>query len=81
MKPLTSPAGPGPSVRLLASLLLLALVTAPLQAGKRETATVESAAQVLGIFSANRLKSIPPVLLCEARGIAIFPRGQGRIAG
>jgi len=74
MKPQTFPTGQARSTRLLASLVLLALATAPLQAVPRETATVESAAEVLRLFSANRHKGIPLALLREARAIAIIPQ-------
>jgi lipid-binding SYLF domain-containing protein len=57
-----------------ASLLLLALVGAPLQAGSRELRTVEAAAAAVDALSAIPLKGIPPALLQDAKGVAIIPQ-------
>jgi lipid-binding SYLF domain-containing protein len=59
-------------IPLGASLLLL-LTDRPLSAGSHELRTVESAAEVLRAFSDIPLKSIPPSLMREAKGVAIIP--------
>ena len=56
------------------SLLLLALSAAPLYAGKRETKTVETAAETVRELSAIPLNSIPRSLLHNAAGVAVIPR-------
>jgi lipid-binding SYLF domain-containing protein len=45
----------------------------PVQAGSRETATVEAAGEVVDALAAIPLKGIPPALVKEAQGVAIFP--------
>jgi len=55
------------------ALLALALCGGPLQAGGREVATVESAAEVLHDLAALPLQSIPPALMQDAKGVAILP--------
>jgi lipid-binding SYLF domain-containing protein len=45
----------------------------PLQAGEREMATVESAAEVIQGLSKVPLQCIPPALLRDAKAVAIIP--------
>ena len=59
--------------RIAASWLLLTLAGAPLQAGSRELATVESAAETVHALSAIPLAGIPPALLRDAKGVAVIP--------
>jgi lipid-binding SYLF domain-containing protein len=56
-----------------ASILVLTLAVAPLHAANKELKTVLSAAEVLQDLSAIPLKCIPPAMLHDAKGVAIFP--------
>jgi lipid-binding SYLF domain-containing protein len=56
-----------------ASLLLLILAAAPLRAGGREAATLESAADVVAAFSDLSIRCIPPALMQDAQGVAVLP--------
>jgi lipid-binding SYLF domain-containing protein len=56
-----------------ASLVLLPLVGTPLRAGPQEVETVEKAAAVIQVLAHQPLRCIPPALLHDARGVAIFP--------
>jgi lipid-binding SYLF domain-containing protein len=58
---------------LLGLSLLPALTAAPLQAGNRELATVESAAEVVQALSAVPLRCIPPALMQNAKGVIVVP--------
>jgi lipid-binding SYLF domain-containing protein len=60
------------------SFLFLALAGTSVSAGQffvfhREVPTVEASIEVLQSQSAMPLKCIPPALLCDAKGVAIFP--------
>jgi lipid-binding SYLF domain-containing protein len=55
------------------TLLALSLCGGMLRAGDRETATVESATEVLRDLAALPLHCIPPVLMQDAQGVAILP--------
>src|SRR5690349_2113788 len=57
----------------LAGLGFLALPTGSLQAGLKESATVEAACEVLDSLADIPLKGIPPALLKDAQGVAIVP--------
>jgi len=56
-----------------AIMLILTLAVAPLQAANKELKTVVSAAEVLNDLATIPLRCIPPAMLREARGVAIFP--------
>src|SRR5262249_447049 len=56
-----------------ASLLALLLPGNPLRAHVSETATVESAAEVLHALCTISPRCIPPALMQDAQGVAIFP--------
>jgi lipid-binding SYLF domain-containing protein len=58
---------------LVALLLLLIALAAPLRAGDRELKTVEKAAEVVHEFANLPLRGIPPHLLHDAAGVAIIP--------
>ena len=63
---------------LVLTLLLLMLAGAGLRAGQnpvphRELSTVASAVEVVQALSAIPLKCIPPSLMGDAKGVAIFP--------
>jgi lipid-binding SYLF domain-containing protein len=60
------------------SLLFFTLAGTAAAAGqifaiRHETPTVEAAIEVIQTQSAMPLKCIPPALLCDAKGVAIFP--------
>jgi lipid-binding SYLF domain-containing protein len=60
------------------SFLFLALAGTAASAGQifaihREAPTVEASIEVLQSQSAMPLKCIPPALLCDAKGVAVFP--------
>jgi lipid-binding SYLF domain-containing protein len=57
----------------VSSMLLLALIATPLQAGHREEATVDAAVDAIQVASPGAHKGIPPALLREAAGVAVFP--------
>jgi lipid-binding SYLF domain-containing protein len=57
----------------MTGLLLLTLAGTPLRAGHTEMSTVESAVDTVKGFSTLPLKCIPPSLLHDAKGVAIFP--------
>jgi lipid-binding SYLF domain-containing protein len=57
-----------------AGVLVLSLATAPVRAGKHELATVTSAGAVVETFATLPAKHIPPLLMHDAKGIAILPR-------
>ncbi len=61
------------SLFALASLILLALSASPVVAGNKETAIVEESSEVVDALAAIPLKGIPPALLKDAQGVAIFP--------
>jgi len=54
--------------------LVLSLTEAPLRAGHREEATVEASAEAVQAIAAVAHKGIPPALLRDAAGVAVFPR-------
>jgi lipid-binding SYLF domain-containing protein len=56
-----------------AGLLLPLLAAAPARAGHHEAATLESAAEVIRTLPADPLACIPPVLLRDARAVAVVP--------
>jgi lipid-binding SYLF domain-containing protein len=56
-----------------ASLLLLGLAVCPLRAGWRELETVEAAGEVVRTYADLPLRSIPPAMLQDARGVVIIP--------
>jgi lipid-binding SYLF domain-containing protein len=56
-----------------ASLLLLAAAGNLSWAGGKELRTMESAAAVVGAFSAIPLQGIPPAMLRDATGVAVIP--------
>jgi lipid-binding SYLF domain-containing protein len=58
---------------LATSLLLLPLAATPLRAGPAEVDTVERSAAVLQALAHQPLRCIPPALLCDAQGVAVFP--------
>jgi lipid-binding SYLF domain-containing protein len=58
---------------LAASLLAWTVAVGPLQAGGRELKTVEAAAEAVGALSGYWLKSVPPYLIADAKGVAILP--------
>ena len=64
--------------RSIFSLLVIGLIFLSsgnrLRAASRETEIVENAIDVVDDLAAIPLKSIPPALMRDARGVAIFPR-------
>ena len=62
------------SIRLL-TLITLAILSSGnlLHAGSREANLMENAIDVVDDFTTIPLKRIPPALVREARGVAIFP--------
>ncbi len=55
------------------SLVLCALFASPLQAGNRESATMEAATETVQAFASIPMRGIPPSLMQEAKGVAIIP--------
>jgi lipid-binding SYLF domain-containing protein len=58
---------------VLAGLAVWALFPGPVRAVSKETATLETACEVLDALAAIPLKGIPPALFKDAKGVAIFP--------
>ena len=56
-----------------ACLLTWTAAAGALRAQSEEVATVDSATEVLQALAALQLKGIPPALLQDARGVAVFP--------